>query len=458
MEGAVTPQCAGRPPAHAARKPNHAPDILGHRRSAVNACAALALDEQRESCENASRLARRLQAYSPVEDELIPTTMNKQGFTSLLFSLLCFLAAPIPGLPSPEKGAPMIKKDAFGKTGDGTPVVLYTLTNKHGIEVRAITYGGIIISLRVPDKNGKFDDVVLGYDSLQGYLTKTPYFGAIIGRYGNRIGNAKFALDGVEYTLAANNGPNALHGGLKGFDKVVWQAEPFQHPDGAGVVFTYLSRDGEEGYPGNLSVRVTYTLTDKDELIFDYHATTDKATPVNLTNHTYFNLAGDGEGDVLGHEVMLNAGHFTPVDKTLIPTGQIASVEGTPMDFTKAAAIGARIEQKDEQLVFGGGYDHNFVINRQGEGLALAARVYEPATGRVLEVETTEPGVQFYTGNFLDGTITGKGGHVYRRRYGFCLETQHFPDSPNKPEFPSTILRPGKVYESRTVYRFSVRK
>lgn len=383
---------------------------------------------------------------------------TKSRFAVLALSLLWFLSGPAGGLQSSKKGTQMIKKEAFGKTGEGSPVELYTLTNQNGIEVRAITYGGIIISLRVPDKNGKFDDVVLGYESLDGYLAKTPYFGAIIGRYGNRIGNAKFTLDGVQYSLAANNGPNALHGGLKGFDKVVWKAAPFEHQDGVGVEFTYTSRDGEEGYPGNLSVKVTYTLTNKDELIFDYHATTDKATPVNLTNHTYFNLAGDGKRDVLAHEVMLNADHFTPIDKTLIPTGQITSVSGTPLDFTKSTAIGARIEQQDEQMVFGSGYDHNFVINRKGAGLALAARVYEPTTGRVLEVHTTEPGVQFYTGNFLDGSITGKGGHVYKRRYGFCLETQHFPDSPNKPNFPSSILRPGKVYESRTVYRFSVLK
>lgn len=383
---------------------------------------------------------------------------TKTRFGVLAMSLLWFLWWPASGLGSSRKGTQMMKKEDFGKTGDGTPVDLYTLTNQNGIEVRAITYGGIIISLRVPDRHGKFDDIVLGYDSLDGYLAKTPYFGAIIGRYGNRIGKAKFTLDGVEHTLAANNGPNALHGGLKGFDKVVWKAEPVEHSDEAGVVFTYTSRDGEEGYPGNLSVKVTYTLTNKNELIFDYHATTDKATPVNLTNHSYFNLAGDGKSDVLGHEVMLNADHFTPIDKTLIPTGQIASVSGTPLDFTKSTAIGARIEQKEEQMVFGNGYDHNFVINRKGAGLALAARVYEPTTGRVLEVHTTEPGVQFYTGNFLDGSITGKGGYVYKQRIGFCLETQHFPDSPNKPNFPSSILRPGKTYESRTVYRFAAEK
>ncbi len=377
---------------------------------------------------------------------------------TLTVSLMCILTVLAAGFKSSPKGTHMMKKDAFGRTGDGTSVDLYTLTNKNGIEVRAITYGGIIVSLRVPDKHGNFDDVVLGYDSLGGYLAKSPYFGAIIGRYGNRIGKAKFTLDGKEYQLAANNGPNALHGGLKGFDKVVWKAEPFERQGEVGVAFTYTSRDGEEGYPGNLAVKVTYTLTDKDELIIAYHATTDKATPVNLTNHSYFNLSGAGKRDVLGHEVMLNADHFTPVDETLIPTGKIAGVSGTPLDFTKPTAIGARIESNDQQMVFGKGYDHNFVINRQGPGLALAARVYEPTTGRVLEVETTEPGVQFYTGNFLDGSITGKGGHVYKQRYGFCLETQHFPDSPNKPEFPSTIVRPGKAYESRTIYRFSVRK
>jgi aldose 1-epimerase len=348
----------------------------------------------------------------------------------------------------------MITKKAFGKTGDGKPVDLYTLTNQHGMEIRVMSYGGIILSLRVPDKNGEFDDVTLGYESLDGYLEKTAYFGAIIGRYGNRIANGKFTLDGKEYTLAINNGPNALHGGLKGFDKVVWAAEPFENQDGAGVIFAYTSPDGEEGYPGNLKARVTYTLTAQNELIFDYHATTDKATPINLTNHTYFHLAGDGKGDILGHVLMLNADRLTPVDKNLIPTGELQSVKGTPLDFTKPTVVGARIHEQNEQLLFAGGYDHNFVINRQGPGLALAARVEGPTTGRVMEVFTTEPGVQFYSGNFLDGTITGKGGHVYTPRTGFCLETQHFPDSPNKPQFPSTILRPGEAYDSKTVYKF----
>ena len=351
----------------------------------------------------------------------------------------------------------MISQQTFGKTQDGTAVDIFTLTNSNGVEVRAITYGGIIVSLRTPDKNGKLDDIVLGFDTLDSYLGKHPYFGAIIGRYGNRIGNAKFTLDGVEYKLAANNGPNSLHGGLKGFDKAVWKAQSLENDQGVGVVFTHTSPDGEEGYPGNLAAKVTYTLTNQNELIFDYEATTDKPTPVNLTQHTYFNLAGAGKGDVLGHEVLLNADSFTPVDSNLIPTGEIRKVAGTPFDFTKPTAVGARINQDDEQLKLAGGYDHDFVINRRGEEPSLAARVYEPTSGRVLEVSTTQPGVQLYTGNFLDGTLTGKGGHVYQKRSGLCLETQHFPDSPNKPDFPSTILRPGETYRSRTIFKFSVR-
>ena len=359
--------------------------------------------------------------------------------------------------PAAKRGHP-IKKELFGQTKDGKPVELYTVTNSHGMEVRAINYGGIIVSLRVPDKNGKLDDVVLGFDKLDGYLDKSPYFGAIVGRYGNRIANGKFTLDGKEYSLAKNNGPNALHGGLKGFDKVIWEAEPSQNKEGSGVAFTYRSKDGEEGYPGNLKAKVTYTLTGQNELVLDYEATTDKATPVNLTQHSYFNLAGEGTGDVLKHELMLNADRFTPVEKTLIPTGELRPVKGTPLDFTKSTAVGARIDDNYEQIAFGGGYDHNFVINHKSGGLQLAARVYEPTSGRVMEVYTTEPGVQFYSGNFLDGTITGKRGHVYKRRYALCLETQHFPDSPNHPEFPSTILRPGQTLHSRTMYKFSARK
>jgi aldose 1-epimerase len=327
------------------------------------------------------------------------------------------------------------------------------------MEVRAVTYGGIILSLRVPDPGGALSDIVLGYDSLGGYLESSPYFGAIIGRYGNRIAKGRFTLDGRPYSLALNNGPNALHGGKKGFDKVVWRAEPFQKPEGVGVVFSYTSPDGEEGYAGKLDATVTYTLSDDNALAFEYHAVTDEPTPVNLTQHTYFNLAGDGSGDILGHELMLKASRFTPVDATLIPTGELRSVTGTPFDFTTPHAIGERIGAADEQIKFGGGYDHNFVLDREpSDSLQLAARVIEPRTGRVMEVSTTEPGLQFYSGNFLDGSITGKGGHVYKQRTGFCLETQHYPDSPNKPEFPSTILKPGQEYRSRTVYAFSVRK
>jgi len=350
----------------------------------------------------------------------------------------------------------MVKKEAFGTTPDGKAVDIYTLTNIHGIEVRAMTYGGAIVSVKTPDKKGNFADIVLGFDSLAGYLGKNPFFGALVGRYGNRIGNAKFTLNGKEYTLAKNDGPNTLHGGLKGFDKVVWQGQSFQKSAEVGLILKYTSADGEEGYPGTLHVTVTYTLNDKNEFSIDYQAKTDKDTPINLTNHTYFNLAGEGSGTILGEELTLGADHFTPVDATLIPTGKIPSVKGTPLDFTLPNAIGTRINDHYEQLVFGGGYDHNFVINRQAPGLALAARAYDSTSGRVLEVDTTEPGVQFYTGNFLDG-IAGKHGHIYNKRDAFCLETQHYPDSPNKANFPSTILKPGQTYHSTTVWKFSTR-
>jgi aldose 1-epimerase len=345
-----------------------------------------------------------------------------------------------------------VAREHFGVLARGDSVSVYTLKNGHGTELRVLDYGGIIVSLRVRDRNGRLDDVVLGYDSLEDYLRASPYFGAIIGRYGNRIARGRFTLNGRTYTLARNDGPNHLHGGVKGFDKVVWAVEPFERPDGVGLVLRYTSPDGEEGYPGTLRATVTYTLTPADEVIFDYHATTDRATPVNLTQHSYFNLAGDGTGDILGHVVTLNADRFTPVDSTLIPTGELRSVAGTPFDFRTPTPIGARIEQDDEQLRHGRGYDHNFVLNKT----TLAARVYEPKSGRVLEISTTEPGLQFYSGNFLDGTLRGKHGVVYRHRYGFAMETQHFPDSPNRPEFPSAILRPGEEYRSRSVYRFSV--
>ena len=345
----------------------------------------------------------------------------------------------------------------FGTTPQGETVELFTMTNANGIEIRAISFGGIVISLKTPDRRGTLGDIVLGFDDIQPYFDGSPYFGAIIGRYGNRIGGARFDLDGSTYALAANDGPNNLHGGVRGFDKVVWQGEPFDTEEGVGVVFSYTSPDGEEGFPGTLQARVTYTLTNSDELTVDYLATTDKATPVNLTQHSYFNLANAGAGDILGHELTLAADGYTPVDATLIPTGEIAPVAGTPFDFRTPHTIGERIAAEDPQLLIGGGYDHNWVLNgTPADGLTLAARVLEPTTGRTLEIRTTEPAIQFYSGNFLDGTLTGKGGVVYQHRAGFCLETQHFPDSPNKPAFPSTILRPGEEYGSRTVFRFGV--
>ncbi len=344
----------------------------------------------------------------------------------------------------------------FGKTADGQAVQIYTLRNAKGVEARVMTYGGIIVSLRTPDRAGRSEDIVLGFDSLPPYLTNTSYFGAIIGRYGNRIGHHSFTLDGKKYVLPANDGPNTLHGGVRGFDKRVWTAQPCARAHERGVILKYTSADGEEGFPGRLATTVTYTLNDANQLIVDYAATTNKPTPVNLTQHSYFNLKGAGNGTVLEHQAMIAASHFTPVDSVLIPTGRIAPVAGTPFDFRTPTAIGARIDQPDPQLKNGHGYDHNWVLDRKGAGLGLAARVVEPTTGRTLEVRTTEPGVQFYTGNFLDGTVHGKGGKAYVRRGAFCLETQHFPDSPNKPSFPSTILRPGQQYRSRTVFTFGV--
>ncbi|MBN1813333.1 MAG: galactose mutarotase [Anaerolineae bacterium] len=348
-----------------------------------------------------------------------------------------------------------IKKEPFGKMADGTPVDLYTLTNASGLQAKITTYGGAVVSLLVPDRDGKLGDVALGFETLEGYIHQSFYIGCIAGRYANRIAKGKFTLDGVGYTLAQNDGNNHLHGGVKGFDKVVWNAQKKSDDAGMGLGLTYLSKDGEEGYPGNLSAKVVYTLTDDDELRIDYQATTDQDTIVNLTNHTYFNLADGGAGDILGHELMINADRFTPVDSTQITTGELRSVASTPMDFRQMTAIGARIGQDDEQLRFGLGYDHNWVLNKSDDALALAAKLQEPTTGRVMEVYTAEPGIQFYSGNFLDGTATGKGGKVYHYRHGLCLETQHFPDSPNQPGFPSTVLRPGKTYQTTTVYRFA---
>jgi aldose 1-epimerase len=344
----------------------------------------------------------------------------------------------------------------FGRTPDGTSVDMVTLTNVHGIEVRSLSYGAIICSIRVPDRDGRFDDVVLGHETFEGYIERSSYFGAVVGRFANRIAKGRFTLDGTTYQLATNNGANHLHGGVKGFDKKVWTAEPFENGGNVGVIWGYTSRDGEEGYPGTLTARVTYTLTANDEVIVDYDASTDKATLINLTQHTYFNLAGDGSGDILGHELTIDADAFTPVDDAQIPTGEIAVVQGTPFDFRVASTIGARIDADDEQIRRGRGYDHNFVINRSSGGLVRAALVVEPKSGRTLTVATTEPGVQLYSGNSLDGTIAGKSGHVYGRQSGLCLETQHFPDSPNHANFPSTVLRLGERFQSRTVFAFGV--
>ena len=344
----------------------------------------------------------------------------------------------------------------FGTTPEGEDVRIYKLTNAGGVEARITDYGGIVVSLKVPDRDGVLGDVVLGYDTLDDYVKDNPFFGTITGRYANRITAGRFTLDGKTYQLATNLPPNHLHGGEKGFDKVVWGAEPFADEKGAGLILTYVSVDGEEGYPGTLNAKVTYTLTDDNAFRIDYEATTDKPTIVNLTNHSYFNLKDGGQSSMLDHVMMLNADHFTPTDKTQIPTGEIRPVEGTPLDFRQPTPIGARIDLEDEQLKFGFGYDHNFVLNQSEEALWLAARVQEPTTGRIMEVFTSEPGVQFYSGNFLDGSIIGKGGVAYQRRTGFCLETQHYPDSPNRHNFPSTVLNPGETYRTTTVHKFSV--
>lgn len=370
--------------------------------------------------------------------------------------LLMVLLAPFPLRAFGQTGKANLKKESFGRTADGRNVDLYTLRNSSGMEVRIATYGGIIVSIKVPDRKGQIGDVVLGFSKLDSYLKGHPYFGAITGRYANRIAKGRFTLGGTEYKLATNNDTNHLHGGVVGFDKMIWTAKQLPVPDGVSLELTYFSKDGEEGYPGNLSNRVVYTLTNKSELRIDYDATTDKDTVINLTNHSYFNLAGEGNGDILNHRLMINADRFTPTDAGAIPTGELRTVAGTPFDFTMPTAIGQRIEQDDQQLVLGKGYDHNWVLNGQMGTLRQAARVVEPASGRVLEVWTTEPGLQFYTGNYLDGSLTGKSEKVYQRRAGFCLETQHYPDSPNQKAFPTTVLRPGEKYATRTAYRFSV--
>jgi len=375
----------------------------------------------------------------------------------LKFLAVAAFAGLLAGCASTKPIAPTtVSHRPFGKTPDGTPVDLYTFRNANGVEVKICNYGGIVVSFTAPDRNGNMGDVVLGYDNIDDYIKNSPYFGAIVGRYGNRIAKGKFTLDGKEYTLAVNNEANHLHGGIKGFDKVVWNARVVNSPEGPSLELTYVSKDGEEGYPGTLKVKALYRLTSDNALRLQITALTDKATVVNLTQHSYFNLAG--KGDILGHVVGMPADRYTPVDSTLIPTGKLPSVEGTPFDFRKPTTIGARINQENEQLKFGKGYDHNWVFPKPNGELTLMASVLEPGSGRILDVFSTSPGLQFYSGNFLDGTITGKGGQVYQFRNGFCMEPQHFPDSPNQPNFPTVVLQPGILYKNTVIYRLSVQK
>ena len=369
-------------------------------------------------------------------------------FTLLLLSLATAVA----------QAQATVTKQSFGKNEAGENIDLYTLRNTHGVEAKITNYGGILVSLKVPDRNGKFDDVVLGFNDLDSYLKPHPYFGALIGRYGNRIAKGRFSLNGVEYKLAVNNGENHLHGGLKGFDKVIWTGKEMKTKAGPAVVLTYLSKDGEEGYPGNLTTRVVYTLTNNNELKIEYSTSTDKDTVTNLTHHSYFNLAGEGNGDILNTRVTINANRFVPTDAGSIPLGELRRVAGTPFDFLTAHSISERINKDDEQIKFGSGYDHTWVINGRQGVMRFAAIAYEPTSGRVMQVWTTEPGMQFYTGNFLDGTLTGKAGKLYPRRSGFCFETQHYPDAPNQPSFPTTTLKKGATYKSTTIYKFSHRK
>lgn len=375
--------------------------------------------------------------------------MQPNRHTTSLLALVCRLAAC----------TTLLVSTASAQVRDFDSIKLYTLENESGMTVRVTNYGAIITSIIVPDRNGKRADVALGYDRVEDYINAVdkPYFGAVVGRYGNRIAKGEFTLDGETYSLLQNNGENHLHGGAIGFDKVVWAVD--EYVEGKSLTLSYLAKDKEEGYPGNLELTIIYTLADDNSLVVDYHATTDKATPINVTQHTYFNLKGEGQGTILDHKLMLNAKTFTPVDGSLIPTGEMPAVAGTPFDFTTAKAIGRDIDQQNEQLVFGLGYDHNWILNKDGkEGeLSLAAQVHEPSSGRVMEIYTTEPGIQFYCGNFLDGRLKGKSGKPYVHRGGFCLETQHFPDSPNQPNFPSTILKPGETYESKTVFKFSAK-
>jgi aldose 1-epimerase len=397
----------------------------------------------------------------------MPTTR-----TSLTLSLIAGAALAVSGCQDRTAGnAPTVSSEpameSWGASPiNGRPAHLFTLTNRNGMTAKITDYGATVVALTAPDRAGTYGDVVLGYNTLQDYVTpgKSPFFGTIAGRYANRIANGKFTLEGKEYSLFVNNGPNSLHGGKQGFDKVLWIAEPVQSPPGGQAIkMTYISRDGEEGYPGTLTLSVTYLLTPDNALHIAFNATTDKTTVLNPTNHSYFNLKGEGNGDILGHVLTLNASKMTPVNDVLIPTGELKAVAGTPFDFTTPHTIGERVNVDDQQLKFGGGYDHNFVIDRKDNELVLAARVEEPTTGRVMEVLTTEPGVQLYIGNFMpkadapDNQMVGKSGKKYTYRGGFCLETQHFPDSPNQPTFPSTVLKPGETFASQTIYRFSTK-
>lgn len=374
-------------------------------------------------------------------------------------SSLAVLLAGMLLAPGLAAGTSSVTVTPFGRLPDGREVALYSLVNANGMKADVTNYGAIIVRLFAPDRAGRWDDVVLGYNELGDYLKASPYFGAVVGRYGNRIAHGRFTLDGQTYTLATNNDPGGmpchLHGGVQGFDKVLWTAKPELVDNTPGLELRYSSKDGEEGYPGKLDVTVRYRLGNDNALHIEYHAVTDRATPVNLTQHSYFNLKGEGNGDILGHVLTLRASRLTPVNAGLIPTGDFADVAGTPFDFTTPRAIGERIDAADEQLKRGGGYDHNWVLDRGSEPLSLAATVYEPVSGRRMEVWSEEPGIQFYSGNFLDGANVGKTGRPYRHRNGFCLETQHFPDSPNQPSFPTTILRPGQTYRTTTIYKFS---
>lgn len=394
-------------------------------------------------------------------NKLKPTNMFRQTF-SFLIALSLFFGCQTKEKKQETTDAPespfTVSEASFGSTPEGEAVTLYTFSNKSGMEVKIMNYGGIVTSLKVPDKNGNVEDVVLGFDNLDDYITKkSPYFGAIVGRYGNRIAKGKFTLDGTEYNLAINNGENHLHGGLIGFDKVVWDAKTFENENGAGLELKYVSQDMEEGYPGNLSLTVIYTVKANNEIQIDYDATTDKSTVVNVTQHSYFNLTGNVKRDILDHEVTIKSDNLIPVDAGLIPTGELLPVSGTPFDFNTLTKVGERIDGDHEQLKLGGGYDHCWVLSKSSEdALEWVVKAVEPVSGRVFELATTEPGVQFYTGNFLDGTLTGKGGVVYEQRYGLCFEPEHYPDSPNQPNFPSVVLNPGEEYNTTTVWKFGV--